>query len=415
MKYLAIFLFLPVFCRFCVANNSIQELTSEDSSLLRTSLTNVEAAEQAISNNKLHVNGVKYNSSLNELKYFNISNGLPPDIMHDLLEGCFRFALSNMMEELTKQKLYNVKNLRSDLENFKNGRIDSKNRVPTSVFTDKFTYKLSASHMNLLVRTLPFIIGERFRQNIYFKNFLLLLNIFFQLNADEFDEPAIENLKNKIKFYLEDYKICYANKKLMPKHHFLTHYPSAIRNFGPPKQYSTLRFESKHSFFKRVDKATFNRKNIAKSLAFRHQQLQVYHLLCENYFCDIEFGTYHNLSQSFQDVIQFQLSSNEFSSYKWLVKRGIKYHIDDFIVISNANDLPIFSKVASIIYDKEEIIFLAYDYVTIKYIDHLAAYRIIERESNFKYYHLNNIVSKWPLDGYDKNDGFIYILPKYPF
>jgi hypothetical protein len=42
--------------------------------------------------------------------------------------------------------------------------------------------------MNLLVRTLPFIIGERFRHNIYFKNFLLLLNIFFQLNADQFDE-----------------------------------------------------------------------------------------------------------------------------------------------------------------------------------------------------------------------------------
>jgi hypothetical protein len=79
------------------------------------------------------------------------------------------------------------------------------------------------------------------------------------------------------------------------------------------------------------------------------------------------------LSKSFQDVIQFHLSSNDFSSYKWIEKRGIKYQIDDFIVIANSNNSPNFSNIASIIYEKEEIIFLAYDYVTIKYIDHLAA------------------------------------------
>lgn len=31
--------------------------------------------------------GLNYNSILNELKYFHVTSGLAPDIMHDVLEG----------------------------------------------------------------------------------------------------------------------------------------------------------------------------------------------------------------------------------------------------------------------------------------------------------------------------------------
>ncbi|XP_026017031.1 uncharacterized protein LOC113018186 isoform X1 [Astatotilapia calliptera] len=40
--------------------------------------------------------------------------------------------------------------------------------------------------------------------------------------------------------------------KLIPKHHFLEHYPQLIREFGPLAALWTMRFEAKHSFFKKV-------------------------------------------------------------------------------------------------------------------------------------------------------------------
>lgn len=39
---------------------------------------------------------------------------------------------------------------------------------------------------------------------------------------------------------------------LLPKHHHLEHYPKLIHQFEPLVCLWTLRFEAKHSFFKRV-------------------------------------------------------------------------------------------------------------------------------------------------------------------
>lgn len=34
-------------------------------------------------------NGVERSSILNTSKYFHVVDGMPPDIMHDILEGCY--------------------------------------------------------------------------------------------------------------------------------------------------------------------------------------------------------------------------------------------------------------------------------------------------------------------------------------
>ena len=38
---------------------------------------------------------------------------------------------------------------------------------------------------------------------------------------------------------------------LKPKHHFMRHYPAQILKFGPLIRVWMMRFESKHSYFKR--------------------------------------------------------------------------------------------------------------------------------------------------------------------
>ncbi|KAL6480780.1 hypothetical protein MHYP_G00118130 [Metynnis hypsauchen] len=65
--------------------------------------------------------------------------------------------------------------------------------------------------------------------------------------------------------------------KLIPKHHFLEHYPQLIREFGPLAALWTMRFEAKHSFFKRVVRHTGCFRNILLSLANKHQLMVAYY------------------------------------------------------------------------------------------------------------------------------------------
>lgn len=61
---------------------------------------------------------------------------------------------------------------------------------------------------------------------------------------------------------------------MIPKHEFLRHYPWLINQFGPLKHLWTLRFESKHQFFKNFVKHLKNFKNILQTLAIKHQYKQ---------------------------------------------------------------------------------------------------------------------------------------------
>ena len=63
---------------------------------------------------------------------------------------------------------------------------------------------------------------------------------------------------------------------IIPKHHFLEHYPELIRAYGPLVSLWTMRFEAKHSFFKRVVRHTRSFRNIVLSLTMKHQLLLAY-------------------------------------------------------------------------------------------------------------------------------------------
>lgn len=54
----------------------------------------------------------------------------------------------------------------------------------------------------------------------------------------------------------------------------MTHYPSLICKNGPLARMWCMRFEAKHNFFKRLAHVVCNFRNIAYTLAFRHQLAQ---------------------------------------------------------------------------------------------------------------------------------------------
>lgn len=66
--------------------------------------------------------------------------------------------------------------------------------------------------------------------------------------------------------------------KLIPKHHFIEHYPQLIKSFGPLVSLWTMRVEGKHCCFKKIVRQTKCFHNIPRSMANKHQSMIACHL-----------------------------------------------------------------------------------------------------------------------------------------
>ncbi len=98
-----------------------------------------------------------------------------------------------------------------------------------------------------------------------------------------FTEDVIQYMTMKISNYRELFQEVFPNVKLLPKHHYIEHYPQMIRHFGSPVHFWTIRFEGKHEVFKKVVHDAQNFKNIPKTLAYKHQQQMAFHLSLPNF------------------------------------------------------------------------------------------------------------------------------------
>lgn len=91
-------------------------------------------------------------------------------------------------------------------------------------------------------------------------------------------EISLAFLETKITDHRYCLKEPFPEMKLLPKHHFVEQYPQMIRCFGLLVGTSTMRFEAKHSFLKRVVRHTRCFKNLLLSLAVKHQFMIAYHM-----------------------------------------------------------------------------------------------------------------------------------------
>ena len=69
---------------------------------------------------------------------------------------------------------------------------------------------------------------------------------------------------------LYDFQQLYPEETMIPKQHYMVHYPSQIQRLGPLIQSWNMRQESKLNFVKRVSRRS-NYKNVCKTVAKKHQ------------------------------------------------------------------------------------------------------------------------------------------------
>lgn len=130
-----------------------------------------------------------------------------------------------------------------------------------------------------LLRLLPFLIGPKVPEHEAVWQVLLDLKQIVELVVSPLhSEESIAYLESKISDHRQRYQEVFPNNKLLPKHHYIEHYPQLIQLFGPLVGLWTIRFEAKHSFFKKIMKHTSCFKNVPLSLAVKHQFMIGYHL-----------------------------------------------------------------------------------------------------------------------------------------
>lgn len=141
-----------------------------------------------------------------------------------------------------------------------------------------------------------------------------------------------------IQEYLESRKSLFPESPLKPKHHYLRHYPALIFKFGPLIRLWTMRFESKHSYFKRCARHLKNFKNICLTLSERHQMFQAYRSAgpgCSQLLQVKDSCTFYpNL---YSDTIKHAVREFSFSEIKTsvstdIVYKGTSYKKGNFLV-----------------------------------------------------------------------------------
>lgn len=226
--------------------------------------------------------GVKRPCVISEnIAHFNVHTGYPPDIMHDLFEGIVPVELGRCLASLISNKYFNLETLNKSILHFPYKWADKTNRphVITHTFSTKPTIGGNAHENWALLRLLPFIIGHLVPEGEMAWQILMDLKDIVELVvAPTHTDESIAYLQAKISEHRQKHQELFPGVHLLPKHHYLEHYPHLIRMFGPLVGFWTMRFEAKHSYFKQVVRHTNCFKNVPLSLATKHQLMISYHL-----------------------------------------------------------------------------------------------------------------------------------------
>ena len=86
--------------------------------------------------------GLKSNSCLNELQFFHVVEGLPPDLAYDVFEGFSFDSISNILESLVTLKKCSLQEFNNILSGFEYARIDKANIPQPLKINSGISFKL---------------------------------------------------------------------------------------------------------------------------------------------------------------------------------------------------------------------------------------------------------------------------------
>lgn len=179
------------------------------------------------------------------LSNFHIINGLPPCIHHDVAEGFLPIDLFKALKVLVEKNWFSWAYINAMIKIVNRGSSYAIRQIKPK--TKKIVGSASSNMHLLHIITLALV--------------------------EKVKDPT-ERAWQMIVTLQEFMALVCAPAKC--KHHYALHFGALSRKFGPLFRWSTIRFESKHQYFKSAANSTNNFINPTFSLAARHQFLQAY-------------------------------------------------------------------------------------------------------------------------------------------
>ena len=336
--------------------------------------------------------GINERTSLMDVKYFSIFEyGLPHDMMHDLLEGLVPHEIKLLLLYYTSNHYFTLREFNERLINFNFGYSEKDKPLPilsTILKSDK-KIRASASQMLLLVRTIPFLIGDKISENEdHWVCFMLLRKILDVILSPIITENFCSSLKLLIIEHHSNFVHLYGASLYIPKLHFLTHYPEQMLTVGPMLNTWTMRYEAKLRFYKQAAQLS-NFKNIAYSLANRHQRWMCYEIASGNLISDqlecgpfISTGLVQDECENFREMLQLVVPQIDpevtICRPKWVKLGGILYKPNDAYVVLESDGLdPVFGLIIDIlVLSNCLVVFHVMKYRTLYFSEHYHAYAV---------------------------------------
>lgn len=418
-------------CRSCLATkDSFQTSYVADNFKLRTMSdhkSQLKLVNGPLGSHYSTTYGINRESSLLKIKNFSLfGGGLPHDAMHDILEGIAPLEVKHLLLHcISDKKYFTLRKVNDRLLHFNYGYTESDKPPPIlsqTLHSEDKSLRLSSSQALLLVRILPFVIAEFIpHDDVYWHCFLLLRKIMDIVFCPLYSESLCTSLKSLIKEHHTMFVRLY--KKFTPKFHFLLHYADQITAIGPMTCSWTIRYEAKLNFFKQASRIG-NFKNVAFSLANRHQRWACYEMASEKLIsislacgpARKEQMLLKDENQSTQDEIkkiipEISLDSPLFYP-SWVSRNSKRYQNNNAYLIIGSDGLdPEFGQVDDLIVVGGDMVIFVMSKCQVLYFDsHYHAYVItITPQRLFICTPLDHNV----YHGHKLNDGLTYITLKY--
>ena len=94
--------------------------------------------------------GLTHDSILNSSRFFHVTNGLPPDCMHDILEGCLQYEVKELLRSLVDRKFVKLEALNQRIELFPYAQCDSATK-PSPISLSTSDHSLKQNGINILI------------------------------------------------------------------------------------------------------------------------------------------------------------------------------------------------------------------------------------------------------------------------
>lgn len=408
-------------CRFCLATREQFKATEARQFSQRTKDSHDLHVQNLLESDTCSNHfGVKASCVLRDsLDYFHPITGFPPDVLHDLLEGIVPVELSLCIKTMIRMKYFTLEYLNQKIASFPyqhTDKVDRPHPIPKT-FLSRGTIGGNGHENATLLRLLPLLVGSVVPEGDGAWTVLMELKEVVQLAlCPSFTDETLDYFQSKISDHKQVLLQTFPEFNLRPKHHYVEHYPTMIKCFGPLVHVWTMRFEAKHRFFKRVVHDAQNFKNILKTMAVRHQHMMAYHLAAPSFFnpetqaSSVDSVLVSALPEVAQLHIRRLTTSDTIYQTSKVTINGTDYVCGMFLSVGESGGLPRFCRVEHIYLVNSTISFLCSDCES-WFSEHLGSYELSPSQTSLSIHLRSDLNDSVPLSAYEV-EGSLLLTPK---